>query len=196
MIDQINSEIQKKCNDLIEEAKVIAQLPHVSHLSKSWLQFTGGILGAIHDYREGKRLEKLMNTPIYKDISFYQYAWHLIDITENLVEMQLEVQKECSENDTCYFDNVIQIINSVSTAHIAWYEYSPDMAMEGIKVGEEDNVSLELTVKSCIKESFCKMHLPEGISFSEDQQQNNKGCLGILLLLIIPVSINFFLTRI
>lgn len=35
MIDDINIEIQQMCNDLLEEAKAIAQLPPVSHLSKS-----------------------------------------------------------------------------------------------------------------------------------------------------------------
>ena len=51
MIDEINVEIQKKCNDLIEEAESIAKLSSVSHLSKSKVQFSGGILGGIQEYR-------------------------------------------------------------------------------------------------------------------------------------------------
>lgn len=90
MIDEINVEIQKKCNDLIEEAESIAKLSSVSHLSKSKVQFSGGILGGIQEYREGKRLEKLMNTPVCKDWTFYTYAFHLIDTAEELVKSNLK----------------------------------------------------------------------------------------------------------
>lgn len=58
MIEDINIEIQKICDDLVQEAESIAQLPPVSHLSKSKIQFSGGILGGIQEYREGKRLKK------------------------------------------------------------------------------------------------------------------------------------------
>ena len=79
MIDDINTEIQKICNELIEEAESIAKLSSVSRLSKSKVQFSGGILGAIQEHREDKRLEKLMNTPICKEWTFYTYAFHLIE---------------------------------------------------------------------------------------------------------------------
>lgn len=39
MIDDINTEIQKICSELTEEAKSIAKLSSVSHLSKSKVQF-------------------------------------------------------------------------------------------------------------------------------------------------------------
>ena len=42
MIDDINTEIKKICNELIEEAESIANLSSVSHLSKSKVQFSGG----------------------------------------------------------------------------------------------------------------------------------------------------------
>lgn len=103
MIEDINAEIQKKCNDLIEEAEAIAKLPSVSHLSKSKVQFSGGIIGGIQEYREGKRLEKLLNVPICKGWTFYTYAFHLIDTAEELVKKQLEVQKVTTEKDDCYF---------------------------------------------------------------------------------------------
>ena len=88
MIDDINIEIQQMCNDLLEEAKAIAQLPPVSHLSKSKIRFYGGIIGTIQDYREEKRLVKLLNAPICKGCSFYAYAFHLIDTTKRLLFFQ------------------------------------------------------------------------------------------------------------
>ena len=185
MIDEINVEIQKKCNDLIEEAESIAKLSSVSHLSKSKVQFSGGILGGIQEYREGKRLEKLMNTPVCKDWTFYTYAFHLIDTAEELVKKQLEVQNTTTEQDECYFANVSLIVSAINVAHKAWFEYSPDMAWAGINVGDVKNVSLELSVDTCTKEEFRKLHLPAGMSFPVERESTNGGCLGILLFLII-----------
>lgn len=184
MIDDINAEIQKICNELIEEAETIAKLPSVSHLSKSKVQFSSGILGGIQEYREGKRLEKLMNTPICKEWTFYTYAFHLIDTAEELVKKQLEVQST-TEQDECYFANVTLIVSTITIAHKAWFEYSPDMAWAGINVGDKKNVSLELSVDTYTKEEFRKLHLPAGMSFPEERRSTNGGCFGIFLFLII-----------
>lgn len=185
MIDNINLEIQQICNELVEEAKSIAQLPSVSHLSKSKIQFSGGIIGGIQEYREGKRLEKLLNAPICKGWTFCTYAFHLIDTAEELVKKQLEFQKVTTENDNCYFSNVNLIVSSITIAHKAWFEYSPDMAWASVNVGDIKNVSLELSVDRYTKEEFQKLHLPEGLSFSIKQESTNGGCLGLLLFFII-----------
>lgn len=190
MIDDINIEIQQMCNDLLEEAKAIAQLPPVSHLSKSKIRFYGGIIGTIQDYREEKRLVKLLNAPICKGCSFDAYAFHLIDTTKKLVEKQLEVQKVTTENDDCYFSNVNLIVSSVTIAHKAWFEHSPDMACS---VGDDKNVPLEHSVDKYTKEEFRKLHLPEGLSFSTIQESTNGGCLGLLLFFIISGICTFLI---
>lgn len=185
MIEDINAKIQKICNDLIEEAESIAKLPSVSHLSKSKVQFSGGILGGIQEYREGKRLEKLMNAPICKDWTFYTYAFHLIDTAEELVKKQIELQNTTTEQDECYYANVTLIVSAIDVAHKAWFEYSPDMAWAGITVGDTKNVSLEISIDTYTKEEFRKLHLPVGLSFPEERKSANGGCLGVLLFLII-----------
>lgn len=193
MVENLNIEIQSICNDLMEEAQTIAQLPSVSHLSKSKLQFSGGILGGIQEYREGKRLEKLMNAPICKGWTFYTYAFHLIDTAEDLVKKQIEVQNATTEDDDCYFGNVKLIVSSINVAHKAWFEYSPDMAWEGINVGDTKNVALELSVDTYTKEEFRKLHLPDGMSFPVEQQGNG-GCLSFIIMLLIPtITLLYFL---
>lgn len=194
MIDDINTEIKKICNELIEEAESIANLSSVSHLSKSKVQFSGGIFGAIQEYREDKRLEKLMNTPICKEWTFYTYAFHLIETAEELVKKQLEVQSTTTEQDECYFANVTLIVSTITVAHKAWFEYSSDMAWAGINVGDQKNVSLELSVDTCTKEEFRKLHLPDGMSFPVEQQQGNGGCLSFIIMLLIPtITFLYFL---
>ena len=194
MIDDINTEIKKICNELIEEAESIANLSSVSHLSKSKVQFSGGIFGAIQEYREDKRLEKLMNTPICKEWTFYTYAFHLTETAEELVKKQLEVQSTTTEQDECYFANVTLIVSTITVAHKAWFEYSPDMAWAGINVGDQKNVSLELSVDTYTKEEFRKLHLPAGMSFPVEQQQGNGGCLSLIIMLLIPtITLLYFL---
>lgn len=185
MVEELNIEIQRICNDLIEEAQTIAQLSTVSHLSTSKLQFSGGLLGGIQEYREKKRLEKLMNAPICKGWTFFTYAFHLIDTAEDLVEKQIEVQNSTTEDDDCYFGNVKLIVSSITFAHNAWFEYSPDMAWEGINVGDTKNVALELSVDTYTKEEFRKLHLPEGMSFPVEQRGNG-GCMSFIIMLLIP----------
>ena len=191
MIDDINTEIQKICNELIEEAESIAKLSSVSHLNKYKVRFyyrgfyNRGLLGAIQEYIENKRLVKLMNTPICKEWTFYTYAFHLIEAAEELVKKQLEVQSTTTEQDECYYANVTLIVSTITVAHKAWFEYSPDMAWAGINVGDQKNVSLELSVDTYTKEEFRKLHLPAGMSFPVERESTNEGCLGILLLLII-----------
>lgn len=193
MIDDINTEIQKICSELTEEAESIAKLSSVSHLSKSKVQFSGGIFGAIQEYREDKRLEKLMNTPICKEWTFYTYAFHLIEVAEELVKKQLEVQSITTEQDECYYANVTLIVSTIAAAHKAWFEYSPDMAWAGINVGDKKNVSLELSVDTYTKEEFRKLHLPDGMSFPVEQQGNG-GCLSFIIMLLIPtITLLYFL---
>lgn len=61
------------------------------------------------------------------------------------------------------------------------------MAMAGIRYGDEKNVSLELSVDSWIKDEFRKLHLPEGMSFPVEKEKNNSGCLGLFLIIFIPI---------
>ena len=61
------------------------------------------------------------------------------------------------------------------------------MAWETINVGDQKNVSLELSVDTYTKEEFRKLHLPAGMSFPVERESIIGGCLGILLTLIINI---------
>ena len=183
-VEQYNSEIRKICDELVEEGAIFNQLSPVSHLSKSRIQFVGGILGAIREIREEKRLVKLMNAKVCKDWSFYNYAGHLMDVAAKLTELQLNVQKLTTEDDDCYFGNVRLIALDFSIAYEAWYKYSPDMAEAAITIEDEKNVALAPTVNAVIKDEFKKLSLPEDIKISEEEKEKN-GCLGVILLILV-----------
>ena len=79
MIEDINAEIQKKCNDLIEEAEAIAKLPSVSHLSKSKVQFSGGIIGGI----QAEKMSVLEALAQAGDLTIYGRRDNVLLIREN-----------------------------------------------------------------------------------------------------------------
>lgn len=178
-VEELDAEIHKICDSLVEEANAISQLAPVSHRSKSRIRFEGGIFGAIREHREGKRLDKLMNIPIYKDWNFCDYAFHLIDTAETLVQKQLEIQRILTEDDARYYGNVDLIRSCVTTARNAWYEYSPDMAMD---IGYED-APVIITINAHIGEEFKKLHSRQ--STQEPDSGAKNGCFGIILLLVI-----------
>lgn len=182
MIEEINAEILKVCNDLIEEAQIISKLAPVSHLSTSKIQFQGGILGSIREYRESKRLEKLINVPICNGWTFYTYTYHLIHTAQELVKKQLEIQNATTVDDECYFGNVKLVVLSIETAHKAWFEYSPDMAWG---INDKNDVVLAVSVNTNINNELRKLDLPEELSYLKKETSNNGDCLGVLLLFLI-----------
>lgn len=188
IVEQYTSEIKSICDTLISDAETFHALEPVSHLSQAKIQFTGGILGAIREAKEDKRLYKLINEPICRELSFFRYAYYLIDVTKELVEKQTEIQKLISSDNPLYYDNVKIILASVSMASDAWLRYSPDMANAGLQIGDEKNISLGLSVDYYTKTEMKKMALPDGISISVNEPKKNSGCLGSLLFIIgIPI---------
>ena len=186
--EQYTEEIKAICQELLEAADAIGKLEPVSHLSSSKIQFTGGILGAIQDVKEEKRLVKLINAPIYKEFSFCKFAYHIMAECELLVEKQLEVQKQTSPDNPIYYGNVELIMNSIQSAYDAWYNYSPDMASASITIENVDNVDLNLSVRHYTKEDIGKLDLPPKYkSNNESISQGNStggGCFGIIVLFI------------
>ena len=185
-MEKLTAEIKDLCNSLIEDAKILYALEPVSYLSQSKITWVGGILGAVREIRENKRLEKLINAPICREMSFYRYAFHIMQTIEKLVDLQLEIQKNTTSDNSIYFGNITLINEAVNAARNAWYRYSPDMAAAGITIGDEKNVSLGLSVDDYIKTQLGRLQLPDGVHKPDNTKTTeNSGCLGVLLLLIV-----------
>lgn len=189
-MDELKAQIMKGCETIVKESQPFANATPVSHRSKAFLQFNGGILGAVQEYREDKRLVKLINAPISDRWSFYTFAFHIIEETETLVNKVCELQKLLPHDSDEYLKEVQLVISAIEQAKSNWLHYSPDMAVEGIKIGDQDNVSLGMSVDSLTRESFLKMDMPEEMKNSiKPKEEKNSGCLGLLIALIIPIPI-------
>lgn len=184
--DKIN-EIATLCAELHEASIEIAKLQPVSHLSK--VQWTG-IIGAVQEYRAGNRLVKMMNAPLYKEWSFYQFGFHIGRTSEKIVESISEIQKNLAKDDERYYGIVSSSLPIVMEAINAWYHYSPDMAEAGITIGDEKDVALGPSIKGWVKDDFAKLDLPDELkALQQPEKTGGGGCFGMLLMLLSVGSI-------
>lgn len=192
-IEDLRTDIVNTCKTIIEESVPFANAAPVSHRSKAFIQFDG-ILGVVQGYREDKRFEKLINAPISDEWTFYTFAFHIIETAETLADKVCELQKQITHDTDEYLQVVLLVIASIEQAENNWLHYSPDMAIEGMKIGNQDNVSLGLSVDKLTRKAFLKMDMPEETkNLIMPKEEKNSGCLGQLLLILIPSSIVGFL---
>ena len=189
-IDLITQDIIDKLSELEKMSDTLSSLPPVSHRSQAKIQFVSGVLGAIQENRETKRLEKLINAPLVDGHSFYDIALSVIpNATNYLVERQLKIQQLVDKEDKRYYGFVVDIFNYVDKLTCAWYNYSPDMANESLTIGDEKNIALAPSVYHWTKESIKKLDLPQNIAehYAEldKKQSGSSGCLGVLIAIFV-----------
>ncbi len=170
-------------------AKFFESQETVTHLSQARVQWYGGILGGIREYREEKRLLKILNTPIYKGKSYYQITFHIISQTEKMVERQLQIQSLTTKDDVCYYGGAVEIFNAVVSLVKSWYDYAPDVANARMTIDDQKDVSLFPTVDEDTKDELRKLDLPEELAaLLIDKKEGSSGCFGIILLFVICSS--------
>lgn len=190
---ELNNEIDKIIQKFSDIACSLRGKDQVSYRNHSKIQWTGGVIGAIADYKQDKRLEKLLNTPIYEDLSFYTMTWFIIEETDKMVDYQLEIQKNSTPEDDVYYGNVKKIFDSLSDLIQAWYNYSPEAAEASLTLGDQKDVGLYLTVDYQTKKSLKKLDLPPELKLTEDPPvaNSNSGCLGVLVGFAIILTLFF-----
>lgn len=188
--EEILYKIAGICETFTQEIDTLSKYNRVSHLSQSKIQFQGGILGGIREYKEGKRLEKLINQPLVGEYSFYTYAFHIVEQADELSSLILEYQRLADKDSEDYYTPIEPAINTTMKAISIWYNLSPDMAEAPITIGDEKNVALGPTVKGWVKDSFAKIDLPESYSSFKktDSPSGGPGCFGTLLLLVTAAT--------
>jgi hypothetical protein len=190
-IENLTQEIVDKLAELEEMINQLKSLSPVSHKSKAKIQFVSGVLGAIQENNENKRLNKLINEPLVNGKSFYQIALLYIPQTADyLVEKQLRIQQLVDKEDKRYYGFVVDIFNYIDKLTNAWYNYSPDMANEVLKIGDDEG-ALAPSVLNWTKESIKKLDLPQNVAEHyaemEKGQPSPSGCMGSFLLIAVSI---------
>lgn len=184
-IDTLIQELTGLMAEVEESISVIGKLQPVTYLSQAKIQFQGGILGGIREYRENKRLEKLINAPIFKEKSYVTYGVFLAEMAEKASKLLSEIQHILTKEDDRYYGLVVASFATLKTAQDAWYHYSPDLSAVGVNLrGESERLSDG--IRRWINSEYCKLDLPEAMQpmkKTKKAQQESSGCFGTLLLL-------------
>ena len=188
-INELNAKINKIIDTFSNISKFLRGKEQATYLNHSKIQWTGGIIGAISEYKEDKRLEKLLNAPLYDDLSFYKMTWFIIEETNKMVDNQLEIQKLCTIKDDIYYGNVKRILESTLDIIEAWYNYSPEAAEASLTIGDQKDVGLYATVEYQTKQALKKLDLPPGLVLKEaPTSTDNSGCLGFIIGIALLIS--------
>lgn len=189
-IDDLIQELKGLLADVEESISVIGNLQPVTYLSQSRIQFQGGILGGIREYRENKRLEKLINTPIFKEKSYVTYGVFLAQTAEKASKILSQIQQVLSKEDVRYYSLVVSSFDTLKAAQDVWYHYSPDLSAVGVNLrGESERLSYG--IRRWINSEFRKLDLPEAMQAmkqSQKTQHKSSGCFGTLLLLAMAAT--------
>lgn len=182
-LDKILKEIQFHSSKLLS-------LEPVTHLSQSVIQWYGGIIGAIQEHREYKRLERMLNEPISGGKTFYQLCFWGCRQTEEAVALQLKIQGSTSKDEPLYFQKACDIVQICTTFVTAYFHYSPAMASALITVEEEKNVSLGKYLQSYVHDELVKLDLPPELKeIKEPLPSENSGCLGMFIAMVGTLSL-------
>ena len=180
-INDLNEKIDAVIEKFSDISRCLNEKDEATYLNHSKWQWTGGIIGAIAEYKQEKRLEKLLDTPIYGDLSYYKMTWFIIEETEKMVDAQAEIQKLTTPQDLIYYENIKKILDSLLGIIQAWYNYSPEAANASLTIGKEKNVGLYLTVDYQTKELLRKLDLPPELKLYDTPESKNSGCMGIII---------------
>ena len=190
-INKLTSEIMEEVNEINQITDALLLFEPVSHKSQAKIQWNGGVIGAIKEHKEEKKLYEILNTKLYKDFSFYNIAMLIITKAEILTKYQLKIQQLINIKDNAYYENNELIIETINTCINAWYRFSPDAAEAKITMGEEKDVALNPTVRYHTNKAFAKLNLQEEYNYINEKAQKDNlvnqgsGCLGLILLFIV-----------
>ena len=172
---KIQHHIDEVLKELDQMFSVLAQTKRFSPTSK--LRYlvnpqagaVGGIINGLlegkADEREAKKINKFVNTNIYKEFNFFDLGHNLINISSDLCESQANLQYLIDKGDPNYFGNVRLIIDKINACLKKWEKISPKMTEceNAIQDKEKDNdinnMQIGLYVHSSILKNYILMDI-------------------------------------
>ena len=187
-IEVLNAQINEILDDVRLMARDFSTKETFSHYSTLLGVLTpGGLLGGIRENAERKKLFKFLDTKIYRDMSFDEIGFKLIEIAEDVCDKQIQFQKLTSQSDPRYFDNVKSIIDTLEKCRKRWGEIAPNVLMEELKLKNGSTIQLGPQVEFEMQSEYIKMDLPDDYKkYHKKVKQLQKGptCSVILFIFI------------
>lgn len=168
---------------------------------ESKIQWTG-LIGVAQDLWADKKAKKLCNTIIIEDTNYLNLPFRLVQRAKEL-EDHLRVTNDVNDS--------INALKLIHECYNSWNSICPDIALWTVNEApwNDYSIPLNLVIKHKLYHSFAEYKLPENhkkendinMNFIDRQiertinptQNNKSGCLGVLLLITIPLSALYFL---
>lgn len=185
-LEELNLHIKEVLDEIQQMTKDFSNLDAFSHYNQLLGVLTPtGLLGALRENAEQKKLMKYLKTKIYKGMSFDEIGDKIVEMAEDLSKNQIEVQKKTSPSDECYYGNVKHIVDALEKCRDAWEAISPKVAMEELTRSDGVKIQLGPQIEYWMQCELVKMDLPKDydrIKRSVKQVQSGGGCMVLIAI--------------
>lgn len=182
----LGSELDELSLFLLEKIEKDGRISHSPKIQWS------GVVGAIQESKEEKKRIAFLNDQLYKGMSYAKLAFFIINKTDEIVEKALLLQESTKKSDLEYYSIGELAFNYTTNAAGVWHNYAPEAAETPITIGDQENVSLWLSVKSEIEEQLLRLNLSDDLREQllpkNESEGKSAGCLGIIATAIITLS--------
>ena len=191
------NELNHYIHDIIDDIRVMARdfsnKETFSHYSTLLGVITPtGLLGAIRENVEQKKLMKFLSTKIYRDMSFDELGFHLVRRAMDVCEKQSQLQKLTSPSNPLYYENVKLIIDSFEDCRKKWEGIAPKVLMEELKLTDGDTIQLGPQIEFETQSQYLMMDLPDEYKKYHKivkRLQRGPACSVILIIFIAAITL-------
>jgi len=159
----LQQEIDSKLQEIRSLTLGLNRVERFSHHAKSIVTAFSliGIAGVIRESSEQKKLQKFLGTPIYNGMDYEGIARYIGKLSQQLVNVQSNIQHQTQSNHPMYHGNVAGIVKALDDCYNAWYEISPSVADEELQTPSGGTGTLSSLARYVIRKPFNSLDLPK-----------------------------------
>ncbi len=161
-LETLQQEFENKLQEIRNLSTGLNRVERFSHHAKSVVTTFSliGITGAIREASEKKKLQKFLDTKIYNGMDYESVARHIGKLSNQLVEMQLQIQQRYGDNN-----NIPKMVQALDDCYNAWYGISPAVADEELRTPSGDTDTLSNMARYVIRKPFNSLELPKQFEY-------------------------------
>jgi len=166
-LDILQQELDVKLQEIKSLTIGLNKVERFSHHAKSIVTAFSliGIAGAIRESSEQKKLLKFLETPLYNGMDYESLARHIGKLSQQAVEIQLNIQKQTQTENPLYYNNVSSIVKALDDCYNAWYEISPAVADEELQTPNGGTGTLSNMARYVIRKPLSSLDLPKQLEY-------------------------------
>ena len=187
-LDMLNIHIRTGVKILERMASDFPNLKRFSHYSQFAEVLTPtGLLGAIREKIQDKRLRGFLSTKIYNNMSYDLLGCYMAEAAEDLSNAQIKVQQMIDKSNPLFYDNARAITDALIKYHKEWKAIAPNVYLIGIPLEDGEKVGLGAQLEYETHRQIVRMELPKGEyeqikSHVRYVDNAGKGCMVVIAI--------------